>query len=299
VITSKPVVGVAHGAAARRSGAGNTWADPRNSLRRRRWRPGGDGRRVLPLPNSRAATTSARARFQGSELNAVRGVDGTVNRRSSHHACIAGHKSFSARSLSVAQNFVLLVVGVAGAAWSFAQGYSSLQRVADLQNKIGSVECVQTQISRRHFTPEQRSRLVSKLALAPNTVANVWVFSGGRVEKTEFSVTLVDVFREAKWKTNGVTTRMTPVPYPFRHVAVRESAGSNTIIDSALNALVGELNLDCITAFAMPPFTDNGDFGTTRGVDKSGSHLDTSQANIFGPPPLQNPNISMMIGDAF
>jgi hypothetical protein len=43
---------------------GNAWADPQNSLTRSKPRPDGDGRAVLRLPNSRAATMSARARFR-------------------------------------------------------------------------------------------------------------------------------------------------------------------------------------------------------------------------------------------
>jgi hypothetical protein len=41
------------------------WADPRNSLMRRRRKRRGGGRRVRRLPNSRAATMWARARFRG------------------------------------------------------------------------------------------------------------------------------------------------------------------------------------------------------------------------------------------
>jgi len=57
----------------RRRSAGNAWADPRNSLTRSRPKPGGDGLRVLRLPNSRAATAWARARFRDCDDEAPAG----------------------------------------------------------------------------------------------------------------------------------------------------------------------------------------------------------------------------------
>jgi hypothetical protein len=46
---------------------GSTWADPRNSPTRRRWRLGNGGQKARPSRSPRGATTWARARFPGSQ----------------------------------------------------------------------------------------------------------------------------------------------------------------------------------------------------------------------------------------
>jgi hypothetical protein len=200
----------------------------------------------------------------------------------------------------------VLVVGLFGAALSFAQGYRNLERADDLQNKLGVVECVQSQISGRHFTPEQSARLVSRLAAFPGIVANIWRFTGApgttvrmssEKEKIKLGAALVDVFRAADWKNNGVTVRQFPFPESFQFITVKRRAASDTRIDMAEKALTEELATDCITAVVGDPFTDNGDFGQTVFVDNSGAHPDTSQATILINPPLQDADISLLIGE--
>jgi hypothetical protein len=211
---------------------------------------------------------------------------------------------------------IVLGVGLAGAALSFIQGYRNVERAGALQNKLTTVdaeekhlECLQSEMTRRHFSPEQRARLVSKLAAFPGTVVNTWMFVGGpgseRVlsfeeEKTFFALTLTDVFRAAKWKTNGVTERRNYFPDMYESIAVAQREGSD---GRAIKALLGELDSDCIAAFAFTftftfTFTDNGDFGQKVIVDNAGQHLDTSHTDITGAQPLKNPDISIMVGDA-
>src|SRR5258707_750404 len=77
---------------------------------------------------------------------------------------------------------------------------------------LAKLECTQSQLSRRHFTKEQRAALVANLKPFSGMAANVWIFSGGRPEKIAFAVDLSSVLRDAGWQTHGVSTRMIPKP---------------------------------------------------------------------------------------
>src|ERR1051326_7259128 len=71
------------------------------------------------------------------------------------------------------RKITLLVIGIAGSIWSFLQGYANLRRVAYLETKVGSVECIQSQASGRHFTPDQRRPLEKRLSEFSGLVVNV------------------------------------------------------------------------------------------------------------------------------
>jgi hypothetical protein len=176
-----------------------------------------------------------------------------------------------------------------------------------LRDKLGGVECVQSQIPGRYFNPAQRDRLQTKLAEFPGVVVNVWRFTGTAgnperlntlKEKISIATALVDVFKAAHWRNDGVTVRLFPFPDAFRFITVMQRAGSDTSIDMAVKVLSEELNADCITAYVSTPFTNNGDYGQTNFIDKSGQHLDTIQPDIVSVRPLPNADISIMVGDA-
>jgi DNA invertase Pin-like site-specific DNA recombinase len=97
---------------------GQHWADPPNSPTHRRPKHGGGGRRARPLPNSRAATAWARARFHGwlkrighqiahSAERAVTGAGKQGHRptaRDSNHGPVAAHTVRRGRSCGVAMS---------------------------------------------------------------------------------------------------------------------------------------------------------------------------------------------------
>jgi len=204
---------------------------------------------------------------------------------------------------------------VVGAVLSFVLGYRNLERAVDLQTKLGAVEgkeahaeCVQSQMTNRHLTTEQRATLSSKLAAYPGVVVNTWRFTGTpgsqsvmsfEIEKIRFAGQLNEALQAANWKTNGVIVRQYPFPDSRQAVFVMQRAGADGRIDEAVKALVAGLDAACISAYVDPPFSDNGDFGQKIFVDNSGQHPDTVQADIISPArPQKNPDISILVGDA-
>jgi hypothetical protein len=140
---------------------------------------------------------------------------------------------------------------------------AQIAELAKLTGEEKRAECVLSQMTRRHFSPEQRARLVSKLAAFPGIVVNTWTFVAGpgservlsfEIEQTFFALELTDIFRAAKWKTNGgVTARQHPAPDVAESVTVRQRAGSDDRVDKAAKASLRELDVDCITAVVSPP----------------------------------------------
>ena len=62
---------------------------------------------------------------------------------------------------------VALVIGILGAAWSFAQGYWSLERGADLDAQLSKARAetqkIRERISTRHFTGEQMTVIANSV----------------------------------------------------------------------------------------------------------------------------------------
>jgi hypothetical protein len=177
----------------------------------------------------------------------------------------------------------------------------SLDRLGDDKFNLlfSKVECEQSQMTSRHLTPNQQKTLVDVLRPFRKSTVNIWVFSGGRgLEKVGFASALVGVFRQAGWKTNGVSTQMLPAAVPTPDVTVRYRAGILKNEKDAATTLVKLLNSYCIRSFVSKlPFINNGDFGRTMIIDKTGSHF--GPENIFGPKPLKHPDFSILVGDIF
>lgn len=210
---------------------------------------------------------------------------------------------------------VLMGLTIVGAAVSFWQGYRSLERAAALQTTLKVVEakavhaeCVQSQMTNRHLTTQQRATLSSELAAFPGVIVNIWRFTGTpgsqtvisfELETIRFAGELTEVFRAAKWHTNGVIVRQHPFPDFPQSVFIMQRKDADSRIDKAVKALVAGLDADCIKVDVGPPFPDNGDYGQKIFIDNSGSHPDTVQAGIISPTrPQKNPDISILVGDA-
>jgi hypothetical protein len=170
--------------------------------------------------------------------------------------------------------------------------------VVGIGGKIERVSCRQSQTGHRHFTKEQRTSLVMDLRPFSGIVANVWIFSGGSPEKLRFAVDLYRTLKDAGWITNGVSTRMIGSSMATGFVVIRQRESDDSRISSAAKTLTDKLNLDCIDAdLSSVRFSDNGEFGQIVFVDDKRQHVAANQ-QIFGPQPLKNADISLLVGDA-
>ena len=191
---------------------------------------------------------------------------------------------------------------------SFMRDTVSKQQLAKLTSDEKRAECVLSQMTSRHFSPDQTAKLVSKLAAFPGIIVNTWRFTGTpcsqsvisfEIEKMDFAGQLTDVFQAANWKTNGVIVRQNPFPDVRQSVFIMQRQGADSRIDKAMKALVAGLDEDCIKVDVGSPFPDNGDYGQQIFVDKSGMHPDTVQADIISAArPQKNPDISILVGVA-
>ena len=155
------------------------------------------------------------------------------------------------------------------------------------------LQCFQSQQITRRLPPEQIANISRILSHFRGTVANTWVFSGGRSEKLAFAISLTTALRNSDWKTNGVTTRLTPLP--LKSVIVRWRPNSKA--REAAEALMDALSQSCVAVVSGGAFTDNGDFGGTIvfGAAPSSEPPD----DIFGPRPLPDADVSILVGEAF
>ena len=185
---------------------------------------------------------------------------------------------------------------------------TQITQLAKLTADEKRAECVLSQMTSRHISPDQRASLVSKLAAFPGIVVNAWRFTGTpgsqsvvnfELEKMRFAGELTDVFQTANWKTNGVIVRQNQMPDVRQSVFIMQRQGADSRIDKAVKALVAGLDADCIKVNVGPPFPGNGDYGQQIFIDSSGAHPDTVQADIVSPVrPQKNPDISILVGVA-
>jgi len=188
---------------------------------------------------------------------------------------------------------IILFIGIIGIGLSLWQGYRSQERVTALQGKLATLQCVQTQMTTRHFSKSQQAHLVELLRPFKGTTINVWVFSGGRiVEKYQLAGSLISVFRAAGWMTPGITERRLPEVMPLYGAFVRYPIGASQDAKTAAGVLIAQLNSDCITSNAVNISTDFGQLGQV--VVSS-----PTQQSIVGDMPMPHPNLSILIGDAF
>jgi hypothetical protein len=85
------------------------------------------------------------------------------------------------------RKIVLLVIGIVGAAWSFAQGYWSLERVVDLQQKIAA----------RALSPGAQDRIASKLKMFKGTPFDLSLTPAG---ETEFLNEVMHALSKSGWE---------------------------------------------------------------------------------------------------
>jgi hypothetical protein len=92
------------------------------------------------------------------------------------------------------RKIVLLVIGMVGAAWSFAQGYRSLERVADLHKELGTL---QQKIAARALSPDAQDRIASKLKMFKGTPFDLSLTPAA---ETEFLNEVMHALSKADWE---------------------------------------------------------------------------------------------------
>jgi hypothetical protein len=137
------------------------------------------------------------------------------------------------------EKIVTVILTMLFVATSFMRDTVSKQQLAKLTGDEKRAECVLSQMTSRHFSPDQRARLVSKLAAFPGIVVNTWMFMGTpgsqrvisfEIEKMRFAGQLTDVFQAALWKTNGVIVRQNQVPDLRQSVFIMKRQGGDSRI---------------------------------------------------------------------
>jgi hypothetical protein len=93
------------------------------------------------------------------------------------------------------RKIALLIIGILGVIWSFAQGYISHQDVLHLRTKVTDLEAQQIP---RNLSPEQKATLIAALSPFSGQKVSLWCLISAR-DCNAFAEDFRSVFKEAKW----------------------------------------------------------------------------------------------------